>query len=92
MIRSIATNLAAVALSASLIGLALPAERSHAADACRSLAEDTCIADVGCKWKASETWTRSSDGKTRTVKAKCSYDAKAARSIIQTALASHQAK
>ncbi len=87
MKRAIASNLIAIALTGSVIGLAMPAERSHAADACRTLSADTCIADIGCKWKPEETWTRAADGKTRTVKARCSYDAKAARQIVQTMLA-----
>lgn len=89
---TIASNVALVAFTGSFIGLAMPAEHAQAADACRQLTEGTCLADVGCKWKAAESWTRVADGKTKTTKARCAYDAKSARLIIQSALEAHHQK
>lgn len=87
MNRSIASNLIALTLGGALLG-SVTVGTAKAADACRQIDEARCTADVGCKWKSAEIWKREEDGKTRTVKAKCSYDAKAARQIVQTMLAS----
>lgn len=88
---SIASNVLAITLTGSFLAVATVGT-AKAADACRTLSQDTCIADIGCKWREAESWTRQSDGKVRTTKARCAYDAKAARNIIQTALANHIAK
>jgi len=48
---------------------------------CTGKAEDMCKADVGCRFQASETWTRD-DGKARTSSARCVFDAKLAREAL----------
>lgn len=51
------------------------------------LTQEQCTADKGAVWKQSETWTRQSDGKVRTSKARCAFDAKSARTILAKQLA-----
>lgn len=87
MNRSIASNLVALTLGGALLGT-VTLGTAKAADACRQIEQASCTADVGCKWKTAEVWKREGDGKTRTVKARCAYDAKAGRQIVQTMLAS----
>lgn len=50
---------------------------------CTNLTQESCTPEVACKWKAEENWTRAEDGKTRKVKAKCLFDAKSAKAMIE---------
>ena len=64
--------------------LALLSTYASAADNhCTNLAQDACTSEVACKWKVAENWTRAEDGKTRSIKAKCLFDAKSAKAQIE---------
>ena len=80
------TMIVALALSLVTLGVANAQTAGRGDNPFSRLSQAECTADKGAVWKESETWTRQSDGKVRTSKARCAFDAKAGRIILGKAL------